>query len=74
MTSLEKPVGLLVVNLGTPDAPDVPSVRRYLARKILSNRPICFDEYDINFFKCSVPPLLNDIQDFNKTGFIGDRA
>ncbi len=28
----QTPVGLLLVNLGTPDAPDVPAVRRYLAQ------------------------------------------
>jgi ferrochelatase len=40
MTSLEKPVGLLVVNLGTPDAPDVPSVRRYLAQFLSDPRVV----------------------------------
>jgi ferrochelatase len=32
-------VGVLLVNLGTPDAPDVPSVRRYLA-EFLSDRRV----------------------------------
>ncbi|MCX7898676.1 MAG: ferrochelatase [Methylocystis sp.] len=36
---LEHPVGLLLVNLGTPDAPDVASVRRYLAQ-FLSDRRV----------------------------------
>ncbi len=40
MTSLEKPVGLLVVNLGTPDAPDAPSVRRYLAEFLSDPRVV----------------------------------
>lgn len=40
MNSLEKPVGLLVVNLGTPDAPDVPSVRRYLAQFLSDPRVV----------------------------------
>ncbi|MGD9540203.1 ferrochelatase [Methylocystis sp.] len=35
----EAPIGLLVVNLGTPDAPDVPAVRRYLAQ-FLSDRRV----------------------------------
>lgn len=37
--SREAPVGLLLVNLGTPDAPDVASVRRYLA-EFLSDRRV----------------------------------
>lgn len=40
MNSLEKPVGLLIVNLGTPDAPDVPSVRRYLAQFLSDPRVV----------------------------------
>lgn len=32
-------VGVLIVNLGTPDAPDVPSVKRYL-REFLSDRRV----------------------------------
>ncbi|MGJ0506579.1 MAG: ferrochelatase [Methylocystis sp.] len=40
MNSLEKPVGLLVVNLGTPDAPDVASVRRYLAQFLSDPRVV----------------------------------
>ena len=32
-------IGVLVVNLGTPDAPDVPSVRRYL-KEFLSDRRV----------------------------------
>ncbi|MEF3366234.1 ferrochelatase [Methylocystis sp. 9N] len=39
MSSRDTPVGLLVVNLGTPDAPDVASVRRYLAQ-FLSDRRV----------------------------------
>ncbi|MCC3245972.1 ferrochelatase [Methylocystis sp. WRRC1] len=34
------PVGLLIVNLGTPDAPDVPSVRRYLAQFLSDPRVV----------------------------------
>ena len=30
-------VGVLLINVGTPDAPDVPAVRRYL-REFLSDR------------------------------------
>ena len=37
--SREAPVGLLLVNLGTPDAPDVAAVRRYLA-EFLSDRRV----------------------------------
>ena len=33
-------VGLLIINLGTPDAPDVPSVRRYLAEFLTDPRVI----------------------------------
>ena len=33
-------VGVLVVNLGTPDAPDVPSVRRYLAEFLSDPRVV----------------------------------
>ena len=32
-------IGVLVVNLGTPDAPDVPSVKRYL-KEFLSDRRV----------------------------------
>ena len=32
--------GVLIVNLGTPDAPDVPSVRRYLRQFLLDGRVI----------------------------------
>ncbi len=39
-------VGVLLVNLGTPDAPDAPSVRRYLAQ-FLSDRRVV-----------EIPPLL----------------
>ncbi|WP_457797944.1 ferrochelatase [Methylocystis sp. S23] len=38
--SFETPVGLLLVNLGTPDAPDVPSVRRYLAQFLSDPRVV----------------------------------
>lgn len=38
--SLETPVGLLIVNLGTPDAPDVASVRRYLAQFLSDPRVV----------------------------------
>lgn len=34
------PVGLLLVNLGTPDAPDVPAVRRYLAQFLSDPRVV----------------------------------
>ncbi|WP_363350034.1 ferrochelatase [Methylocystis echinoides] len=40
MTSLDTPVGLLLVNLGTPDAPDPPSVRRYLAQFLSDPRVV----------------------------------
>ncbi|MET0370093.1 MAG: ferrochelatase [Sphingobium sp.] len=33
------PVGILIINLGTPDAPDAPAVRRYL-REFLSDRRV----------------------------------
>ncbi|MFO1126209.1 MAG: ferrochelatase [Methylocystis sp.] len=39
MSSSDSPVGLLLVNLGTPDSPDVASVRRYLAQ-FLSDRRV----------------------------------
>ena len=40
MTSLETPVGLLLVNLGTPAAPDPRSVRRYLAQFLSDPRVV----------------------------------
>ncbi len=40
MSSLESPVGLLLVNLGTPDAPDPPAVRRYLAQFLADPRVV----------------------------------
>lgn len=40
MTSSTTPVGLLLVNLGTPDAPDVASVRRYLAQFLSDPRVV----------------------------------
>ncbi|QGM97640.1 ferrochelatase [Methylocystis parvus] len=41
MTSSSKtPVGLLIANLGTPDAPDVASVRRYLAQFLSDPRVV----------------------------------
>ena len=40
MSSLEYPVGLLLVNLGTPDAPDPPAVRRYLAQFLSDPRVV----------------------------------
>lgn len=40
MSSLQAPVGLLIVNLGTPDAPDVASVRRYLAEFLSDPRVV----------------------------------
>jgi ferrochelatase len=39
-TSKETPVGLLLVNLGTPEAPDVPAVRRYLAQFLSDPRVV----------------------------------
>ena len=39
-SSLSSPVGLLLVNLGTPDAPDVASVRRYLAQFLSDPRVV----------------------------------
>jgi ferrochelatase len=36
----ESPVGLLLVNLGTPDRPDVPSVRRFLAQFLSDPRVV----------------------------------
>jgi ferrochelatase len=36
----QTPVGLLLVNLGTPDAPDVPAVRRYLAQFLSDPRVV----------------------------------
>jgi len=39
-------IGVLLINLGTPDAPDVPSVRRYLA-EFLSDRRVV-----------EIPPLI----------------
>lgn len=38
--SSETPVGLLIINLGTPDAPDVASVRRYLAQFLSDPRVV----------------------------------
>lgn len=40
MSSLDSPIGLLLVNLGTPEAPDVPSVRRYLAQFLSDPRVV----------------------------------
>jgi ferrochelatase len=40
VSSLESPVGLLLVNLGTPDAPDPPAVRRYLAQFLSDPRVV----------------------------------
>lgn len=40
MTSLASPVGLLLVNLGTPDAPDAASVKRYLAQFLSDPRVV----------------------------------
>jgi ferrochelatase len=40
VSSLEYPVGLLLVNLGTPDAPDPPAVRRYLAQFLSDPRVV----------------------------------
>jgi protoporphyrin/coproporphyrin ferrochelatase len=40
VTSLETPIGLLLVNLGTPDAPDTRSVRRYLAQFLSDPRVV----------------------------------
>ncbi len=40
MSSLTSPVGLLLVNLGTPDAPDPVSVRRYLAQFLSDPRVV----------------------------------
>lgn len=40
MSSLQSPVGLLIVNLGTPDAPDAASVRRYLAEFLSDPRVV----------------------------------
>lgn len=39
-TFRETPVGLLLVNLGTPDAPDVAAVRRYLAQFLSDPRVV----------------------------------
>lgn len=39
MSDAPPPIGVLLVNLGTPDAPDAPSVRRYLA-EFLSDRRV----------------------------------
>ena len=40
MTTSASPVGLLLVNLGTPDAPDVGSVKRYLAEFLSDPRVV----------------------------------
>ncbi len=40
MSSLQSPVGLLLVNLGTPDAPDPAAVRRYLAQFLSDPRVV----------------------------------
>lgn len=40
MSSLDSPVGLLLVNLGTPEAPDIASVRRYLAQFLSDPRVV----------------------------------
>ncbi len=39
-SSAQTPVGVLLVNLGTPDAPDAPSVRRYLAQFLSDPRVV----------------------------------
>jgi ferrochelatase len=39
-SSLDTPVGVLLVNLGTPDGPDVPAVRRYLAQFLSDPRVV----------------------------------
>ena len=36
---MPRKIGVLLVNLGTPDAPDVPSVKRYL-QEFLSDRRV----------------------------------
>lgn len=40
MSLRDSPVGLLLVNLGTPEAPDVPAVRRYLAQFLSDPRVV----------------------------------
>ncbi len=40
MTSRDSPVGLIIVNLGTPDAPDIPAVKRYLAQFLSDPRVV----------------------------------
>ena len=40
MSSNDSPVGLLLVNLGTPDSPDVAAVRRYLAQFLADPRVV----------------------------------
>lgn len=39
-TETERPVGVLLVNLGTPDAPTTPAVRRYLAEFLSDPRVV----------------------------------
>ncbi len=40
MTARASPVGLIIVNLGTPDAPDAPAVKRYLAQFLSDPRVV----------------------------------
>lgn len=40
MTSRDSPIGLIIVNLGTPDAPDIPAVKRYLAQFLSDPRVV----------------------------------
>jgi len=40
MTTTTSPIGLLLVNLGTPEAPEAPAVRRYLAQFLSDPRVV----------------------------------